>query len=163
MPYEVRAVANLILDIADAMRLPVTHMALHKIAYYAHGWRLAESNQALVGEEFEAWEYGPVLPTVYSAFKSAGGKPILFRAERFNPVTQGRNIAQADFSSPDQAFFRNIVRAYGRLDALTLSAMTHRPGGAWDMVWNSPPGRVNLGMRIKDEAIRAEFLTESSG
>lgn len=162
MAYEVRAVANLILDIAEEMRLPITHMALHKIAYYAHGWRLAEINRPFTAEEFEAWEHGPVLPTVYASFKNAGRQPITSRAERFNPVTQQRTLAHAIFEEADKIFLKNIVRAYGRLDALTLSDMTHRPGGAWDRVWNAPQGQIRLGMRIKNEEIRATFLAEGS-
>jgi len=41
MPYDCRAIANAILNEADAIGLRLTHMALHKIAYYAHGWQLA--------------------------------------------------------------------------------------------------------------------------
>ncbi|HWX48162.1 MAG TPA: type II toxin-antitoxin system antitoxin SocA domain-containing protein [Roseomonas sp.] len=140
------------------MRLPLTHMALHKVAYYAHGWRLAETGCPLLTEEFEAWEHGPVLPTVYGAFKAAGRTPISFRAERFNPATQQRSVARGNFSPADRAFLRNILRAYGRLDALTLSDMTHRKGGPWDRVWNAADGKITLGMKIKNQAIRAAFL-----
>ena len=39
-----------------------------------------------------------------------------------------------------------------------LSKLTHRPGGAWDRIWNAPNGRITLGMRIANEAIREDFL-----
>jgi uncharacterized phage-associated protein len=160
MTYEPRATANLLLDLADELRLPLTHMALHKVAYYAHGWRLAASNVPLLTDEFEAWEHGPVLSTVYNAFKGAGREAIRGRAYRFDPVSQQRSIATAAFLMEDRAFLRDIVKAYGRLDALTLSDMTHRRGGPWDLVWNAGGGRVTLGMRIKNEAIRSDFLEQ---
>ncbi len=162
MAFEARALANQILDLAEELRLPLTHMSLHKIAYFAHGWWSAQHGAPLVAEEFEAWEHGPVLPSVYGAFKTAGRKPITWRAEKFDPVTQIRTKASADFSTDDIAFLKNIVNAYGRLNALTLSDMTHRPGSPWDCVWNAGGGRVTLGMRIKHEAIRAEFLQNVS-
>jgi uncharacterized phage-associated protein len=163
MAYEARALANLLLDLGDELGLPMTHMALHKVAFYAHGWRLAQTGEPLISDEFEAWEHGPVLPTVYAAFKSAGREPVKDRALRFNPVTQERSVARAVPSADDLDFLRDIVRAYGRLDALTLSDMTHRQGGPWDRVWNAGGGRVTLGMRIKNSAIKDDFLAQAAG
>jgi uncharacterized phage-associated protein len=158
MAYEPRALANHLLDVADALGLPLTHMAVHKIAYFAHGWHLAQTGAPLIAEEFEAWEYGPVLPTVYAAFKDAGRQPVRSRAVVFNPVTQQRATANASVAPDDAALIRDVVRAYGRMNALTLSDLTHRPGGPWDRVWNAGNGRVTLGMRIRHDAIRADFL-----
>ena len=157
MAYEARALANHLLDIADDLRMPLTHMALHKVAYFAHGWRLAERGEVLVVDDFEAWEHGPVLPSVYAAFKGAGRAAVVGRAETFDPVSQVRAVARGRVSVGDHHFLRDIVKAYGRLNALTLSDMAHRPGGAWDQVWNAKSGRVTLGMRISNEAIRIDF------
>ena len=60
MAYDGRAVANLLLDLADTLGLRLTHMAVHKIAFFAHGWRLADRNEPLIRQQFEAWNYGPV-------------------------------------------------------------------------------------------------------
>lgn len=162
MAYEPRALANHLLDVADALGLPLTHMAVHKIAYFAHGWHLAQTAEPLITEEFEAWEYGPVLPTLYAAFKDAGRQPVRSRAVAFNPVTQHRTIAHARVAPKDAALIRDIMRAYGRMNALTLSDLTHRPGGPWDRVWNAGNGRVILGMRIRHDAIRMDFLRAGS-
>lgn len=162
MPYEARALTNRLLDLADLQGLSLTHMALHKIAYFAHGWRLAERGEPLVSEVFEAWEHGPVLPSVYGAFKGFGRTPVTGRAERLDPVSQTRRVAAASFPADDLEFLKNIVGAYGRLNAFVLSDLTHRPGGPWDRVWNAAGGRVALGMRIKNSAILADFLSEQA-
>jgi uncharacterized phage-associated protein len=158
MAYEARALVNHILDVADVHGTPLTHMALHKIAYFAHGWKLAQTENSLVADEFEAWEYGPVLATVYPAFKDAGRQPLKSRAMSFDPVSQQRTTAYADIADADALLIRDVLRAYGRMNALVLSDLTHRPGGPWDAVWNSRNGKVNLGMRIMNDAIAADFL-----
>ena len=40
-PYDARAVANFLLDLADERSVPLTQMSLLKILYFAHGWYLA--------------------------------------------------------------------------------------------------------------------------
>lgn len=99
-----------LLDVADALGLPLTHMAVHKVAYFAHGWHLAQAGAPLIAEEFEAWEYGPVLPTVYAAFKDAGRQPVRSRAVVFNPVTQQRTTAHASVAQDDAALIRDSVQ-----------------------------------------------------
>ena len=79
MAYEATALANFLLDLGDEEGLALTHMSLHKLIYVGHGWHLAANNQPLVQDAFEAWKYGPVLPTVYDAFK---GRCCIFLAGR---------------------------------------------------------------------------------
>ena len=158
MAYDGRAVANLLLDLADELGLSLTHMALHKVAFFAHGWRLAESGGPLIRQQFEAWDYGPVLRPVYDAFKSAGRTKITARAHGFDPVERTPFLVTADFSSGDQGFLRAVLAAYGRYSAPQLSDMTHRAGSAWDRVWNAPDGKITLGMRIPNQHIREDFL-----
>jgi uncharacterized phage-associated protein len=56
------------------------------------------------------------------------------------------------------ALLRNVFGAYGHLEAFRLSDITHEPGSPWDMVWNAPRDKINLGMRISDESIQRDFL-----
>ena len=158
MAYDGRAVANLLLDLADELGLSLTHMSLHKIAFFAHGWRLAQRDEPLIRQQFEAWNYGPVLRSVYDAFKPAGRARITTRARGFDPVTREPFIVWVEFPPDERAFLRAILAAYGRYSAEKLSDLTHLRGGAWHQVWNAPEGRITLGMRISNEAIRADFL-----
>ena len=137
MSYESRALANAILDLADQLRIKLTHMAVHKIIYHAHGWRLAETGLPLVSEPFEAWEHGPVLPSLYGALKQAGKQPVTGRAMRFNPATGVRSVAHADVPPEDRVFLRNMLRTYGPIHAFDLSDMTHRQGGPTPRVGRS--------------------------
>lgn len=157
MTYDARAVANALLDLAAENGASLTHMAVHKIIYYAHGWYLAKYGEPLVKQEFEAWKDGPVLRSVWESLRDSGSKPVTQRAERFDPVKQTREIVRPEIAEDVRRFLSNVLGAYGHLHAFELSEMTHAPGGPWDRVWNSPGGRVTLGMRISHEAIRRHF------
>jgi uncharacterized phage-associated protein len=158
MSYDARALANMLLDLADELGLRLTHMAIHKIIFYAHGWYLAETNAPLVRQAFEAWNYGPVLKPIYEAFKQYGNKSISARASHFDPVSGTTHIVRSEFALSDVSFVRNVLRAYGHLNALELSHLTHRSGGPWDKMWNAPGGKITLGMTISNDAIRQDFL-----
>ena len=157
MPHDARAVANLLLDLADVHGLRLTHMAVHKIAYFAHGWHLVAKGHPLIAQPFEAWKYGPILRPVWNEFKDAKDKPILSRASLMDVETGELLIAASDFDAEERGFVGHILQAYGRFPATRLSDMTHRRGGAWEKVWHS--GAVVVGMRITDEAIRADLAT----
>src|SRR5689334_8097647 len=85
--FDPRSICNLILDFADRHRRPITNLALQKLLYFAHGLHLTERGAPLVTGWFEAWQYGPVHPTAYQAFRSARAEPISFRAKLFDPFT----------------------------------------------------------------------------
>ena len=59
--YDARAVANFLLDHADARGLSLTQLMLLKLLYFSHGWYLNRFKSPLVENEFEAWEHGPVI------------------------------------------------------------------------------------------------------
>lgn len=161
MTYDCRAIANIVLDIADEQHLRLTHMAVHKICYYANGWHLAKHNQPLILQEFEAWRDGPVQRLVWDCFKTAGKHPITGRATEFNLVTRQTTTCRATLEAGQRDLLTHIVAGYGPLHAFELSEMTHEPGGPWDQVYNAPQGQVNLGMRIPHHLIRAHFLQQA--
>jgi len=158
MAHDARAVANFILDYAETQGRRLTDMALLKILYFAHGWHLAQTGSPLIRNEFEAWKHGPVVRVVYECFRDHGEDPINSRATRFEPQTGRREIVGYSFSDFESALIKDIFDAYGSLGALRLSDLTHEPGSPWDMIWNAPDGRVTLGMRIPNAAIREHFV-----
>lgn len=47
----------------------LSHLKLQKLVYYAQVWSLALFDKPLFDEDFEAWTYGPALPSLYQRFK----------------------------------------------------------------------------------------------
>src|SRR3977135_2921517 len=82
MSFDAKAVANFFLDLAKAEGQPLTPMKLQKLVYYPHGWRLGIVGKALLNEQIEAWEFGPVIPSLYHEFKEFGDQPITRKARK---------------------------------------------------------------------------------
>ena len=54
----------------------LTPIHILKLVYIAHGWSLAIGEHPLIRNEIEAWEYGPVIRSLYDAVKRYGRDPI---------------------------------------------------------------------------------------
>src|SRR5260370_13471552 len=69
MPYPAKAVANEFLELAKKDGQQLTQMQLQKLVYFAYGWYLAITGTRLIDERVEAWQWGPVVPSIYKEFK----------------------------------------------------------------------------------------------
>lgn len=156
MSYDPRAISNAILDIADAIQLPVTNIGINKILYFAHATHLTFFSRPLVNTNFEAWQFGPVLPAVYHQFKVHGAEPITSRATIMCAATGDDVVATYSGLGLDDSWLLDIVEHYGNIPAHALVALSHESGGAWDIVWNrNEPNR--FGMAIPDRLIEQTF------
>lgn len=54
----------------------LSNLQLQKILYIADMNFVGQGNGRLVQEDFEAWDYGPVLPSLYHKCKAFGSKPV---------------------------------------------------------------------------------------
>ncbi len=138
MIYSPKAIANYFLDLAKEHGDSVRPMKLQKLVYYAHGWYAGHTGKPLIDESVEAWQYGPVISSLYHEFKRFGSNPITAKATDFSdfeivevPVPDDESIKK---------FLRNIWASYGRFTGLNLSAMTHTEGSPWDITWKEKAG-----------------------
>jgi uncharacterized phage-associated protein len=155
--YDPRCIANLMLDESERIGQPLTNLALQKLLYFAHAIFLIERGGPLVSGYFEAWEYGPVNPAAYQAFKRAGAEPIGFRAVRLN-VVKGTHEAIAPPREPEIVrHISRIVQSYGRMTPGRLVDISHAKGAPWHFVVDKGRTSLAFGMRIPDEVIRERF------
>jgi len=150
------AVANEIILLAKAAGNPPTQMKLQKLMYFAHGWHLALTDNALINETFEAWKYGPVVPSVYHEFKSYGVVGITSLGTEMQ--TLGTSGIQwippqmVDGSGYAAALLRKIWEVYGCYGGNQLSVMTHAQGSPWKIAY-----REGLNRPIPNEHIKSYF------
>lgn len=156
-PYDPRAVANLLLDLAQEDGVVVSNLALQKLLYFAHAHFLIRTGNPLVQGGFEAWTYGPVHPAVYQAFKAEEDRPIAMRAQGRNVMTGESRPLPAPADPEVRWHIRDVLRAYGRLPPGRLVDISHAPKGPWAAVVSQARESVALGMRIPDSVIRERF------
>ncbi|MCY4335659.1 MAG: SocA family protein [Litoreibacter sp.] len=155
--YDPRVIANLMLDVADRRGLKITNLALQKFLYFAHGIHLTKTKRPLVSGYFEAWQYGPVHPAVYRAFKQAGSSAISTRAAGKDPLTgKSRELPPpSDLSVFD--LVSDVMRSYGHLPPGRLVDLSHAKHSPWSVVVDKARTDVAFGMQIPDDVIIDRF------
>jgi uncharacterized phage-associated protein len=148
-----RGLANYILDFCDSQHRAVTNLALQKIIYFCHVWALLEFDKPLVKQEFEAWEYGPVLQYVYREFKHAASSPISNRAKKIDLATGLPSVVLLNPPKELEQFLKKVLNFYTRLSASQLVNLSHVQNGPWDKAWHHD-GKTNPGMRISNRDIK---------
>lgn len=156
--YDVRDVANFILDLAEERRADISNLALQKLLYFAHGWFFAIYDAPLIKNKFEAWQYGPVQRVIYDQFKSFGSNAIRGRrAKRIDPLTGDLILLDYSIKDDHSAVIRAIFEKYERYTAGQLVEESHTEDGPWEYVWKQADEVVYPGMKIPDTLIADHF------
>ena len=140
MAYSPKSIANFFLDLAKSSGETISSMKLQKLVYYANGWYAGHTGESLIDEAIEAWQYGPVIPSLYHAFKGFGSGPITSPATDFNTSSFAFDVVSTPTEEPIRSFLTNVWNSYGGFTALKLSEMTHAPDSPWDQTWKQCGG-----------------------
>ncbi|GDX36313.1 hypothetical protein LBMAG18_08240 [Alphaproteobacteria bacterium] len=104
----------------------ITPLKLVKLVYFTYAWYYAVYNQKLFAEKIEAWQYGPVVPSIYHEFKSFGNNTIDRYAINFDPRV-GEITKPIITKEDDEIIYtvNAVWKSYGNMDGWTLSKITH--------------------------------------
>lgn len=117
----------------------MTNLKLQKMLYYEQGFHLAYFNEPLFDEQIEAWQYGPVVPSVYDYYKTHGRDGLIPEDKVFEFRV-----------SNERALFDEVYRVYGAYSAIGLMNMTHT-----EMPWSTTP--TGVGNVISHEKMKSYF------
>ena len=131
-----------------AKQSPVSHMKLHKLAYYSQAWSLVWDDAALFGEKIEAWVNGPVIPPLYFSFQ---GQYSITPEQ----ITQGKaeNLTASQRQTVDM-----VLKFYGDKSAQWLSDLTHA-----EDPWRLARAGLPVGERSNNEITLASMAEYYSG
>lgn len=153
-PYEASAVANFFLDKAEEEGRALTMLKLIKICYVAHGWMLALADKPLINEEIEAWQYGPVIPSLYHEFKRFQKHPIVGRAKAFNFEnfhTSTLKIPKDDTET--KGILEKVWDVYKTVSGNSLISRTHAENTPWEKFYK----KGELHVTIPNESIKEYY------
>ena len=92
----------------------ISNLKLQKLLYYAQGMHLALYGEPLFNDSIVAWQYGPVVESVYQKYKANGADGIkMFE----NP--------EENFSEEEENTLQFTQITFGQFSAWKLSDMTH--------------------------------------
>ncbi len=99
----------------------ISNLKMQKLVYYAYAWTLTINKQRLFTESIEAWENGPVIPTLYQKLKKYGAAPI---KENFLEAQSIESI-KSKFSPQILKTLDKVYEQYMTLTAFELVVLTH--------------------------------------
>jgi uncharacterized phage-associated protein len=159
--YEARKVCNFLLAQHDAQQFNLTNLRLNKLVFFIHAVSLTTRKDGLVRNHFEAWQYGPVVRPVFDAFKRYGDNWITEPAKFLDYASgQQRAIPFEDITAADAQTINEVFAEYSRFSTSQLVALSHEPGGPWDLVYRAHLADRNVSPRIPNELIRRHFAGE---
>lgn len=95
----------------------MTHKRLQKLCYYAEAWYFTLKEVELTYENYQAWQHGPVSPTLYSKFKNKG----------WNEISNLELSNIEDIKDVDDIdFLESVWNTYKHLGANSLEVLTHK-------------------------------------
>ncbi len=148
--YPALVIADFFLSLAEKRRTYVTGIRLQKLIFFSHGWRLAMGEHALINEEVRAWNFGPVIKSVYDAFKKYGVNTIGTFSDQHPDIS---------ISERDRQFLIQMFEVYAEFTDRQLAAMMHIDGSPWRQIYDKYNQSVPYGARISNTSI-AQYYKE---
>lgn len=159
-PYSPAAVANEFLLRGQRESRPITPLQLQKLTYITYGWYLGVTGEKLFDESVEAWDHGPVIPSLFHEFKKFGREPITRLAHTAKDLGFD---ASEPFIREDDTTATQLVdwvwKSYGGKSGGQLRKLTHMSGTPWD-VTKKKVEIENNGVWISGQVIDAELIKQ---
>ncbi len=137
MGYSAKAIANYFFSKGQKEKKPITPLKMQKLVYVAHGWHLGIESQPLIDDEYvEAWDFGPVFPSLYHEFKHFKNNPVAEPAEELiideHPLDLKIYTPKVQEEDKElMKFLDQIWEVYSKYSGSRLSTMSHGKGTPW--------------------------------
>ncbi|MCB5292609.1 Panacea domain-containing protein [Arthrobacter sp. SO3] len=143
--FEAKDIAEWFVNWAHAGEEPsdVTNLKLQKLLYYAQAHHLGQHEIPLFGDSIQAWSHGPVVPSVYRAYKAYGSNPV----QSVDPT-----FSWEKFPQPAMEYLATVWNTYGQYSAWQLRNMTHS-----EKPWASHFDADKRGVEIPKESMLVAF------
>jgi len=128
----------------------ITHLKLQKLLYYAQAWHLANTGEPLFDEEIQAWTHGPVVPSVWRAY----------REKRWEPLELVDRLP--DLNKYTQNYLDRVFQVYGGFTAKRLELMTHNED-PWKEARGDLPLEASCQNVISHDTMRRYYRKRISG
>lgn len=91
MEYKVMDIARFIINYSNEKKYLISNLKLQKLLYFVQAYYLGltDKHNPCFSEDFQAWDFGPVMPKVYQTFKKYGASNI---PEINEYITEASNI-----------------------------------------------------------------------
>lgn len=103
--YDALTVAEYVIKYSTLSGMPVSNLRLQKVLYFIQAEFMVSTNSECFNDRIEAWDLGPVVPTVYRKYKVFGASSI--------PIDSSKDAERIFWGSAKS--FLNIFTTQGSL------------------------------------------------
>jgi len=116
-------------DIADYIiiqtkgdaEMPLSHLKLQKLLYYVQAWYLANYDEKLFAEDFQAWIHGPVSREIFDRFKET---KILYSDINIEDVRNEQ--VKVVLTEEQKIHIDSVLEVYMPYSGAQLETLSHR-------------------------------------
>lgn len=129
--YRALDIARYIIERCSSTNKTISNLKLQKILYFVQAEFLVSKNQLCFAEEIQAWDFGPVVPEVYYAYRMFGSANI--------PCIGKSRVSQI-ISPNDKELLNGIIDECAKYSASALVEITHNQTpwiDAYEPNWNN--------------------------
>lgn len=114
-------IADFFIALSNETGSLISNLKLQKLVYYADAWHLANYNEPLIKEDFQAWVHGPAIPSLYGEYKNFSWQPIVR-----NDLKSGSLAGIKEQLNPKTVeLLEQVCDSYFGLTAYELERLTH--------------------------------------
>ena len=143
MRYHAMNVADYVISYSNDHNMPISNLKLQKLLYYIQAASLVETGNPAFTDKITAWRYGPVVESVYYAYRIHINKNIDHPTERDDPPQEIR--------TSDQLVFKKVINSYKKYDSFAMVRKTHS-----EKPWREVSSRK--GNEITVESIKEYYM-----
>lgn len=96
----------------DGQKEGITNLKLQKMLYFAQAFFLVKTKKVIFSDKIEAWEFGPVIPSIYHEYKNYKNKPIT-------------GAYDLKIDADDENLLNSVWEIFGQYSASHLVDMSH--------------------------------------
>lgn len=122
-------VARYVVNLCIKDRCPISNLQLQKILFFCQIESYRIMNRPLFPDDFEAWRYGPVIPSIYRLFSIFGGMKISREV-----------VSGADIDALERQIVDRVAAAKRQLRPWELVGETHESNSPWDLIYKNGAG-----------------------
>ena len=158
--YKADEVAAYIINYCNEKKYDITNLRLQKEMYFIQGYFCRSMKKLCFTEEFECWEYGPVIPKIYIEYSIYGSHsipPVEFKCEYFwddvrNELNAKKTKMDLTFLEADKKAIEGMIDSCAEYAPFELVNMSHSKGP-----WKTKYDPNNKHVKITNEEMMDFF------
>lgn len=132
MRYTALDISQYVLKKCQDDNHPISNLQLQKILFFIQKDFIINHGEPLFDDDFEAWRFGPVIPSVYNRYCIFGAATIICTEVATTLSNQVKSIIDP------------IIKYRSSQDPWEMVRESHNAGGAWDSVYLDGKGNKKV-------------------